>query len=111
MPGSHSSWDNNVLPAVVGTQRLLEATARAGSQLESLVVTLSVSALRYEKAPNPDYVYTEEDTTTWAVDAAMHATPKTHYAWGTFYTAGRQIMLQDLWKFRNEKKVIHINQI
>jgi nucleoside-diphosphate-sugar epimerase len=101
-----TEYDDFVVPAVHGTQTLLNSALKfAGPQLEAVVVTSSVRAVMGEVI-TPGKEYTEED---WAEDSLAIAdknkaegkpTPG-----GTLYGASKIAAEKEVWKFRDEQKV------
>jgi nucleoside-diphosphate-sugar epimerase len=103
-----ATWESVVVPAVRGTEVLLNsALAHAGDQLEAVIVTSSGFALINNDAP-AGYVMTEPDSNTWAVEAAKSL--KAHQLsprerGGIFYSASKAAANLAVWKFREEHKV------
>jgi len=102
---SLESYDQMVVPAVKGSETLLHSALKAGPQLSSVVVTSSVIAVVNIPPPRPDYVFTESDFATVALETANkdkdegRKTPS-----GVLYGASKIAAERAVWKFRDEHK-------
>ena len=98
------TYEETVVPAVRGSETLLESALKAGPQLESVVVTSSTIAVTNPK-DEPGYTFTESDFASAALDRAIKErgtgvrTPG-----GVLYGASKTAAERAVWKFRDEHK-------
>jgi nucleoside-diphosphate-sugar epimerase len=97
-----------VVPAVQLTEVILEAALQAGSQLSSVVVTSSASAVSNPVNPPPGYIFTEADFAYQSLDRANRergGKEKTPPA--ILYGASKTAAERAVWKFKQERNVSH----
>ncbi|RFU30552.1 hypothetical protein B7463_g5794, partial [Scytalidium lignicola] len=102
---SLDSYEMMIIPAVKGTETILNSALKAGPQLSSVVVTSSVAAVTNYPTPIPDYVFNESNFASIALETAERdraegkKTPS-----GLLYTASKTAAEKALWKFKDEHK-------
>jgi nucleoside-diphosphate-sugar epimerase len=106
---SITTFEEMVTPAVRGAETILASALKAGPQLTSVVVTSSTIAV-----VNPvegEYVFTENDYATFALDKALkdkEAGEKSPSS--ILYGASKTASDRAVWKFRDEHKVRPLTQ-
>jgi nucleoside-diphosphate-sugar epimerase len=94
-----------VIPATRGSEVLLASALKAGSQLESVVVTSSVVAI-INPPKTPDHVYTEAEFASVNLERAISDRDAGVKSPGNvLYGASKTAADRTVWEFRNEHKV------
>lgn len=95
-------WSDTVVPAINGSLSILKSAFKhAGPQLQSFVLTSSVSAIcapAQAQGEGPREV-TEDDWNEWAPQAAKDGN------WKALYAASKTLAERAIWNFRDEHKV------
>lgn len=100
------SYDTMVIPAVRGTETILDSALKAGSQLKSVVITSSVIATTNPKEEGSEYTFTEKDWASALLERALKDKDEgVKTPGGVLYGASKTAADRAVWKWREEHKV------
>ncbi|TAQ91009.1 hypothetical protein B7494_g608 [Chlorociboria aeruginascens] len=98
------TYDKMAIPAVRGSQNLLESALKAGPQLTSVVVTSSVAAI-VDPPPVPEFVFTEAHFASVALNEALKDKEEGKSSPApVLYAASKTAADRAVFAFKNERK-------
>jgi nucleoside-diphosphate-sugar epimerase len=102
---SIDTYERTVIPAVRGTETILESAVKAGPQLSAVIITSSATACTNPKE-DPEYTFTEKDFASWALETAEKDLKEGRKTPGmVLYSASKTAADRAVWKWRDEHKV------